>query len=139
MSAIGSQIGQFIERKRAEGLVRTSEARFRQLADAMPQIVWAARPDGFIDYYNERWYEFTGFARGAETNGEHSWVPILHPDDAQRCKDTYYNCIASGTVSRFSTVSKIVKRVVTAGFSAGPIRCGTSMGEFPVGSVPVQI
>ena len=66
MTAIGSQIGQFIERKRTENLLRESESRFRQLADAMPQIVWAARPDGFIDYYNERWYEFTGFSRGDE-------------------------------------------------------------------------
>ncbi len=51
------------ERRRAEDAVRRSEARFRQLADAMPQMVWTARPDGFIDYYNERWYDYTGFPR----------------------------------------------------------------------------
>ena len=61
MTAIGSQMGQFIKRKRVENLLRESESRFRQLADAMPQIVWAARPDGLIDYYNERWYELPGF------------------------------------------------------------------------------
>jgi two-component system CheB/CheR fusion protein len=72
-----------------------SEAQFRQLADALPQIVWTARPDGYIDYYNERWYEYTGFPRGQY--GEASWEPILHPDDVQRCKDTYYGCIQSGS------------------------------------------
>ena len=52
------------ERKRAEAALLASEARFRQLADAMPQIVWTARPDGYLDYYNERWYEFTGSRAG---------------------------------------------------------------------------
>jgi PAS domain S-box-containing protein len=82
------------ERRQAERLLRDSEAQFRQLADAMPQIVWTARPDGHLDYYNERWYEYTGFPRGEY--GEASWVSILHADDVQRCKDTYYGCIRSG-------------------------------------------
>src|SRR2546428_3914616 len=82
------------ERKRAEEAVRESEARFRQLADAMPQIVWAARPDGYIDYYNERWYEFTGFPR--DEFGQSSWEPILHPDDVERCVETYFGCLREG-------------------------------------------
>ena len=71
-----------------------SEARFRQLADSMPQIVWTARPDGFIDYYNERWYEFTGFARDAF--GDASWEPILDPEDLERTRSKYYTAIQSG-------------------------------------------
>jgi PAS domain S-box-containing protein len=81
------------ERKRAERALHESETRFRQLADAMPQIVWAARPDGYIDYYNQRWYEYTGFAEGY---GQESWQPILHPDDVQRCVETYFECIRAG-------------------------------------------
>jgi PAS domain S-box-containing protein len=81
------------ERKRAERALRESETRFRQLADAMPQIVWAARPDGYTDYYNQRWYEYTGFA---ERYGQESWEPILHPEDVQRCVETYFGCIRSG-------------------------------------------
>ena len=80
-----------IERIRFEEALRSSEAQFRQLADAMPQIVWTARPDGFLDYYNQRWYEYTGFPRGEY--GQPSWEPILHPDDVQRCVDTYFGCI----------------------------------------------
>ncbi|HEV8577921.1 MAG TPA: PAS domain S-box protein [Thermoanaerobaculia bacterium] len=79
------------ERKKAERLLRESETRFRQLADAMPQIVWTARPDGYVDYFNERWYEYTGFPRGEY--GQQSWEPILHPDDVQRCADTYFGSI----------------------------------------------
>ncbi len=79
------------EQKRAERLLRESEAQFRQLADAMPQIVWTARPDGYLDYYNERWYEYTGFPRGEY--GQQSWEPILHPDDVERCLETYFGCV----------------------------------------------
>lgn len=81
--------------KQAEAAIRESEARFRQLADAMPQIVWAARPDGYVDYFNRRWYEFTGFPEGQ--SGDESWMPILHADDLQRCLDQWYTAVRSGT------------------------------------------
>ncbi len=80
-------------RRQAEAALRASESRFRQLADSMPQIVWAARPDGYVDYYNERWYEYTGFPRGEY--GQSSWEAILHPDDRQRSVETYFDCIRS--------------------------------------------
>jgi PAS domain S-box-containing protein len=82
------------ERKRAEAAIRASEANFRQLADAMPQIVWTARPDGYLDYYNERWYEFTGFPR--DSFGDGSWEPILHPGDLGRCREQWYAAVRSG-------------------------------------------
>ena len=138
MSAIGSQIGQFIERKRAEGLVRESEARFRQLADAMPQIVWAARPDGFIDYYNERWYEFTGFrATMKEVNIAGSRSCIRTMPGAVRTPITI--ALRSGTVYEIEYRFKDRK---TGGYRwflgrAYPVR--DEQGVFPVGSVPVRI
>jgi PAS domain S-box-containing protein len=85
------QSRQAMEKLNAE--LRESERRFRQLADTMPQIVWAARPDGYIDYYNRRWYEYTCFA---ENYGQESWEPILHPDDVQRCVETYFGCVRAG-------------------------------------------
>ena len=74
------------ERKRAEARVREQEQRFRQLADAMPQIVWTARPDGNIDYLNRRWTEFTGLP---ETVGNEGWGPLLHPDDARPASERW--------------------------------------------------
>ncbi len=44
------------ELRREERALRESEARLRELADAMPQIVWSVRPDGQFDYFNRRWY-----------------------------------------------------------------------------------
>src|SRR5262249_52289128 len=70
------------------------EQRFRFLAAAMPQVVWTARPDGYLDYYNRRWYEFTGSPEGR--GGDESWEPFLHPDDARRCKDNWYAAVRDG-------------------------------------------
>ena len=83
-----------LDRERAADELRRSEATFRELADAMPQIVWAARPDGFLDYYNRRWYEFTGMPRGG--GGDESWAGALHPDDLGPALDTWYAAVRSG-------------------------------------------
>jgi PAS domain S-box-containing protein len=48
------------ERKKAEEALRQSEERFRTMANSIQQLAWIARADGFIFWYNERWYEYTG-------------------------------------------------------------------------------
>jgi PAS domain S-box-containing protein len=48
------------ERKKSEEALRRSEEEFRGLANSMPQLVWMANPDGWIFWYNQRWYEYTG-------------------------------------------------------------------------------
>lgn len=48
------------ERKRAEEALRESEQEFRTLTEAMPQIVWATRPDGWNIYFNQHWVDYTG-------------------------------------------------------------------------------
>jgi PAS domain S-box-containing protein len=94
MSATGNQIGQFIERKRAEAELQASEERYRYLADAMPQIVWTARPDGYLDYYNRRWFEYTGLTM-EQTEGW-GWQPVLHPDDAEMCLRRWARSVLTG-------------------------------------------
>ncbi len=83
------------ERKRTEIALKESEKRFRQLADAMPQMVWTARPDGYPDYFNRRWDEFTGFSQG-EYAGL-NWEKILHPEDVNRYSDTWYGAVETGS------------------------------------------
>ena len=82
------------ERNIAQAALRASEARFRHFADAMPQIVWTARADGHFDYYNERWYQFSGFSRDAF--GDTSWEPILHPDDLENYRAVWRDSLESG-------------------------------------------
>jgi PAS domain S-box-containing protein len=47
-------------RRRAEEAQRESEARFQLLANSIPQLVWIARPDGSVHWYNQRWHDYTG-------------------------------------------------------------------------------
>ncbi|MEJ7848139.1 MAG: PAS domain S-box protein [Pyrinomonadaceae bacterium] len=75
-------------------LLGKSEESYRQLADAMPQIVWTARPDGFLDYYNQRWFDYTGASR--DLKGESDWAPVLHPDDLQNCKNLWERAVETG-------------------------------------------
>jgi PAS domain S-box-containing protein len=68
--------------------------RFATLADAMPQMVWSTQPDGFHDYYNARWYEFTGMPEGS-TDGE-AWNGMFHPEDQERAWARWRLSLASG-------------------------------------------
>ncbi|MGC1307229.1 MAG: PAS domain S-box protein [Phormidesmis sp.] len=69
-------------RKQAEARIVESEQQFRQIADAMPQMVWVAGPAGLNEYYNRRWREYVG-STGEELMGE-GWSTPVHPDDRQR-------------------------------------------------------
>lgn len=71
-----------------------SEAKFRAIADSMPQMVWSTRPDGFHDYYNARWYEFTGVREGS-TDGE-GWNEMFHPDDQARAWRAWRHSLETG-------------------------------------------
>ncbi|HTN89313.1 MAG TPA: PAS domain S-box protein, partial [Sorangium sp.] len=82
------------ERKRIADALRETEARFRELADAMPQIVWTAGPDGHVDYFNRRWHERTGTTE-AQALGE-GWVSALHQDDRERCLALWHRAVVTG-------------------------------------------
>ena len=66
----------------------------RHLADGLPQIVWVARPDGSHEYYNRRWYEFTG--RGREIWIDDAWSDLFHPDDVARADRAWAEALRSG-------------------------------------------
>ena len=76
------------------GELAESEARFRAIADSMPQMVWSTLPDGFHDYYNARWYEFTGVPVGS-TDGE-AWNDMFHPEDQDRARALWRHCLTTG-------------------------------------------
>lgn len=62
-----------------EHALQSAGAAFHALADTMPQMVWSTLPDGSHDYYNARWYEFTGVPEGS-TDGE-AWAGMFHEED----------------------------------------------------------
>jgi len=67
------------ERKRAEEALRESEQRLRGIMEALPQIVWTADAEGAVEWFNQRWYDYTGQEPGLGTGW--SWESILHPED----------------------------------------------------------
>jgi len=74
--------------------LRAVQAQFEVLTDAMPQMVWSTRPDGYHDYYNARWYEFTGMPRGS-TDGE-AWAGVFHPEDQPRAWARWRRSLETG-------------------------------------------
>lgn len=60
-----------------------SQKRWKELANAMPVMVWTADKTGRVDFLNDQWYQFTGST--AEESLGFGWVKVLHPDDVVRC------------------------------------------------------
>ena len=90
------------ERKRAERTLHESEERFRltllaserefrELAESMPQIVWATGADGLNIYFNQHWVDYTGLTL-EESYGE-GWITPFHPDDRQRAWDSWQRAV----------------------------------------------
>jgi PAS domain S-box-containing protein len=101
LQALARQVITQLEHRRAlvrlaaqQAKLAESERRFRAIADTMPQIVWSNRPDGFHDYFNRRWYEFTG-ATPEQSEGS-GWSPMVHPEDRERAFAAWRHALATG-------------------------------------------
>jgi len=81
-------------RKHAEEKLKDSEERLRFMADTMPQLVWITRPDGYHEYYNRHWYEYTGTQEG-DTDGE-GWNNLFHKDDQDVARKTWLKSLKTG-------------------------------------------
>ena len=82
------------ERKEHEVALRESEARFRQLADTIPQLAWMAKPDGWIFWYNQRWYEFTGTT--PEQMEGWGWQSVHDPERLPGIVESWNAALAKG-------------------------------------------
>lgn len=68
------------------------DAKFRLLAENLPTLCWMAQPDGYVTWYNQRWYAYTG-ATPAEMEGW-GWQAVHHPDHLAAVLDAWTNSIA---------------------------------------------
>ncbi|MFO7714160.1 PAS domain S-box protein [Desulfosarcina sp.] len=85
-------------RIRVEAYLQQSEAQFRQLADAMPQLVWTANPDGQVDYYNQRHEEYDGIEWMPD--GAYQWAPVLHHEDEKPTQKAWEEAVRNGETYR---------------------------------------
>jgi PAS domain S-box-containing protein len=79
ISALASTLGLAAERTRHESRVRDSEARFRELADTTPALMWMTDADARVTFVNEGWLRFTGRTREEELGD--TFAMSAHPDD----------------------------------------------------------
>ncbi len=83
------------ERARMEEARRSSENQLRTFADAIPTLAWTARPDGYIDWYNARWYEYTGTT--PEQMAGWGWQSVHDSTTLPDVLERWQGSIASGT------------------------------------------
>lgn len=99
-SALKARQRQFEARARMEELrdhqqkLRKSERKFHAIANSVDQMIWSTRADGYPDYYNDRWYEYTGVPPGS--NEGERWEAMFHPDDQVRASRRWHHSLATG-------------------------------------------
>ena len=81
-------------RKQAEDTLRESEVRFRTMANSIPQLAWIARADGFIFWYNQRWFDYTGTT--PEQMERYGWQSVHDPKVLPEVTERWKTAIATG-------------------------------------------
>ena len=84
------------DRRAAEAELARSEAEFRTFSQAVPDHVWASAPDGNLNWFNDRVYEYCGAVPG-ELDGS-GWADIVHPDDRAAAGARWASSLATGEV-----------------------------------------
>jgi PAS domain S-box-containing protein len=98
--AAGNIVGGFItirditQELRATRALQQSESQFRTLANAIPQLCWIANADGWIFWYNDRWYEYTG-TTPQQMEGW-GWQSVHDPDALPKVLERWQAAIATG-------------------------------------------
>ncbi len=82
------------EAETAREALRASEARYRFLAEAIPVLIWTARPDGGLDYVTER--VATYFGKSTEALLRDGWKDVVHPDDLPAVAARWGHALATG-------------------------------------------
>jgi len=75
-------------------MARRHELYFRTLSEAVPEIMWTANPDGVDDYFNRRWFDYTGIT--LEQSLGTGWTEIVHPDDLAPCLAKWESALRTG-------------------------------------------
>jgi len=91
LRVIGNAIGNFLERKRVEEVLRESEERFRDLANTVPAVLWVCDGEGKQVFCNR--YALTVAGQSQEQLAGHGWWELVHADDRERVAATFVAAI----------------------------------------------
>jgi PAS domain S-box-containing protein len=81
------------DRKHAEDAIRASERNLQLIIDTIPALAWSTRPDGWADFFNQHYLDFTGLS--AEQASGWGWTVALHPDDRDGLATTWQRIMAA--------------------------------------------
>ena len=90
---------ELVREQELAALGRESEERYRFLGDSIPQQVWTARPDGSLDYVNERVLAY--FGRSFEQMIGWGWSELVHPDDLPQCVELWSRSLRTGELYEY--------------------------------------
>ena len=96
------------DRKRTEKAfeeIKKSEVRLRTIIDTIPAMVWCSLPDGFAEFHNQRWLDYTGLSD--EEGRGWGWRAAFHPEDSQAAVDDWRDITAS---KRPSEGERLIRR-----------------------------
>lgn len=93
-SGIFIQASDVTEATTAMAALRESEQRFEAIVNSIDQMIWSTRPDGYHDYFNQRWYEYTGVSEGFTDGSE--WENVFHPDDRTETRAKWLHSLETG-------------------------------------------
>jgi len=80
--------------RRSQAQLANAERELRLTLDTIPTLAWRARADGFAEYLNKRWLDFTGFSQEQALGW--GWQAALHPDDRSELRDAWQRMLSSG-------------------------------------------
>ena len=84
------------EKRLAEDEIKTSMIYFRSMVDSIPQMAWTAQPDGQVNFFNEKWHEYTGLS--GQSLLDDGWKKIVHPHDSQKMEQKRAIAFKQGTL-----------------------------------------
>ena len=132
---VASRCWESIERTRVTHALRESEHLFRALANSIANLAWMARPDGWIYWYNDQWYEYTG-TTPADMEGW-GWEQVHDPVTLPTVKERWQHSIATGTP--FEMVFPLRARTARfEDFSHASTQYATRAGKWSIGSGPTR-
>ena len=97
MREVAERVRGATERARAEQARRESEEQFRVFAQALPNQVWAARPDGSLYWFNQQVFAY-GSQRIEDLQGVEGWTRVIHPDDYAMVAPAWAHSLATGDI-----------------------------------------
>jgi PAS domain S-box-containing protein len=84
--------------------LQESEKRLQNIMDTIPQIAWTSKPDGSVNFYNRRWFQYTGLT--FEESQNWGWKTVIHPDDLQYNLDQQSLIVGKGIGGEFEIREK---------------------------------